>query len=107
MVSYDAICEKAKGILVFDKTQGKETRLILRSEDPVHVVDCRDHDETILRLAFRAAQSNFNAIVDMSLASRKIKDGSYTTLLWWGQAVPANVDIGRLPKDKSLYHYPN
>src|SRR5262245_17910625 len=62
ILNYDETMERAKGILVFERTQGKETRLVRRQERPVQVADCKDHDETIMRLAFRAVQANYNAI---------------------------------------------
>ncbi len=104
---YDSLVERAKEVLVFERNKGKETRLVPRTEDPVQVLDCRDYDETIMRLAFLAARANFNAIVDVSLSSKKIKDGSYSTLLWSGEGVPANVDIDRLPKNRSDWHHPS
>ncbi len=104
---YEQVLEQARNILVFSKDQGKETRLIKRIEDPVHVADCVDYDETILRLAFFAAQSGYNAIVDVDVVSEKVRMGSYQTLKWTGTAVPVHVIEGKLIKDRSAKNYAN
>jgi hypothetical protein len=104
---YEATVEQAKNILVFDSTQGKETRFIKRKEAQLKVEDCPDRDETIMRLAFFAVELGFNAIIDVDLKSKKIKDGRYQHLIWTGTAVPANVTDKKLLKDRSLWSNPN
>jgi hypothetical protein len=99
--------EKARNILVFMKKQGKETRLIRRLEDPVRVLNCPDHDQTLMRLAFFAAQKNYNAIIDVDLVCEKVRTGSYQTLKWSGTGIPAHVDDDKLLKDRSLWQNPN
>ncbi len=105
--NYEDIIAKAKNILVFSKTQGKETRLIKRIEDPVSVIKCNDYDETILRLAFFAAESGYNAIIDVDLKSEKIRKGGYQTSEWTGTAIPAQVTDAKLIKDRSTWSDPN
>jgi len=107
MAKYQEILDRAKDILVYEKTQGKETRYIKRLADPVLVADCADHDETILRLAFFAAKENYNALVDVDLRSKKVKVGGYQTTIWSGSGVPAQVDASRLVKDRSIWQNPN
>ncbi len=91
--THQQLLERAKNIIVYESTQGKETRLIPRKEKPVTVKDCADREETLLRLAFFAAQANYNAIVDVNLTSVKVKTGSYQTTKWSGTGVPVNVAI--------------
>ena len=102
-----ALQEAAKQVLVFDKSQGKETRLLKRLEPKIHVKECPDRDETVLRLAFLAAQAGFNAIIDMDIVARKIIDGAYQTTVWSGSAVPINVSPEKLVKDRSIWSNPN
>jgi hypothetical protein len=104
---YEATLAAAKNILVFDKTQGKETRFIKRKEAPLQVTDCADKNETILRLAFFAVQLGFNAIIDVDLKSRKVKDGRHQHTLWSATAIPAQVTDNKLLKDRSLRSNPN
>ena len=94
--SYNQTMAKAHDIGVYFDTQGKETRLIKRLEDPITIENLPDRDETILRLAFKAAQAGFNAIVDVDVRSEKVRMGSYQNLKWRGTCVPAHVDPKKL-----------
>lgn len=107
LAQYNETMELAKDVLVYSKTQTKETRLIKRKEQPVHVVGCKDHDETILRLAFLAAKAGHNGIIDVQLSSEKIKNGSYQTMRWSGTGIPAHIDSKKIPRDRSLWQNPN
>lgn len=88
---YDEQMERAKDINVYYKTQSKETRALKRKEPPVKVVDCRDRDEALLRLAFLAAQLNFNGLIDVQLDAKKIIENGYTSTLWSGQGIPTQI----------------
>jgi hypothetical protein len=90
--SYKSNMEKAKEVIIFFKHEGKKTRLLQRKEEPYKVIDCVDKDETILRLAFFAAQDNFNSIIDVDLVSEKVIHGSHKSLKWKGTAVPCQLD---------------
>ena len=93
---YQATMEKAKNINVFMDDQGKETRLIKRKERPYKIVDCKDHDEAMMRLAFHAVQSGYNTLVDVSLTSKKVRVNGYQTLIWAGSGVPVTVAPRRM-----------
>lgn len=107
MANYDQMMEKAKNIHVFEKNQSKETRLIKRLEEPVQILVCDDEKETVLRLAFLAAEKNYNSIIDVETSYKKIKNGSYTNLTWSGSGIPAHVDDKKLLKDRSTWNQPN
>ena len=107
LAKYNAMMEKAKNINVYEKTQGKETRLIKRWADPVKVIGCGDREETLLRLAFFAAQLNYNAIIDVNITGEKIRNGTYQTQIWKGEGIPANVHADRLIQDRSLRQHPH
>ena len=107
LAEYTEIMNRARQILVFMRDQGKETRLIRRIELPVVVEDCADYDETILRLAFMAAEKGKNAIVDTEVKTRKVREGSYQTSRFSGTAIPADVRDDKLIKDRSLWQNPN
>lgn len=104
---YNALMEQAKNTMVFTKAQSKATRLIKRLENVVEVIDCADHDEVILRLAFFAAQLKYNSILDVDVTSRKIIDGAYQTTVWSGTGMPADVLESRLIKDRANWSSPN
>lgn len=107
ITKYNEMLETAKNILVFMKAQFKETRLIKRLADPIHVTECADYDETLLRLAFQAVELNYNGIIDVDIISKKIKVGKYQTTVFSGTAIPANVREDKLIKDKSNWSSPN
>jgi hypothetical protein len=98
--SYVQAVERAKDVIVYLKNQGEETRLIKRSEKALRVVDCADRNETLLRLAFLAAQANFNALVDVDISSRKVRNEGYQTTTWNGAGVPIRLDADTLKKMK-------
>jgi hypothetical protein len=105
--TYAALIEKAKNVLVYDKTQGKETRLMKRLEKPLRISNCPDREETLLRLAFLAAQANFEAIIDVNLTGEKVRDGSYQTTSWSGTGIPTSAPLQRIIKDRSITQNPN
>lgn len=101
LVSYNETLERAKEVLVFSKDESKKTRLFSRKEEPVQVAECLDKDETILRLAFLAAQKQFNSIIDVELKSEKVMNGSHRYHVWKGRAIPCNLDDRQLNRDYS------
>jgi hypothetical protein len=107
VAKYEATMETAKNILVFEISQGKETRLIKRKEAKLVVEECPDRDETMLRLAFQAAEKGFNAIIDVDIKSKKVKEGKYQHTMYSGTAIPANVTDNKLVKDRSIWSDPN
>ena len=90
--SYSEIMERAEKIFVFFKTQKKEIPLIKKSKEKYTVVDQFDRDETIMRLAFFAAQSKFNAIIEVDVFSSKLRNGAYQTSRWQGTGIGADID---------------
>lgn len=89
------------------RAQAKETRLIKRIADPISVVDCADYAETILRLAFFAAELKYSGIIDVNITAKKIQVGGYKTTVFSGTAIPANIREDKLIKDKSNWSSPN
>lgn len=104
---YEDTMEMAKEVLVYYKKQGKETRLVKRFADPIQVISCQDHDETILRLAFLAAQNKFNALVDLEMNIVKVGAGSYQKNTYTATAIPAHIFPDKMIKDRSSWSNPN
>ena len=105
--NYNETVERAKNIMIFTKQQNKETRFIKRYEEVVHVSDCLDREDVMMRLAFFAAQGDFNGVIDIEVVSKKIRNGSYQTTQWSGSGIPALVNPAKLIKDKSFSSDPN
>ena len=93
---YNEVMERAKTCFVFFKTQRKEVPLIKKEREMLRVAECIDRDETILRLAFFAAQKDYNAVIDCLVESEKIRDGAYQTSKWYGTGTPALVDGAKI-----------
>lgn len=104
---YNETMARAKEIMVFSKIQNKETRFVGRDEDRIHIPECEDRDEVIMRLAYQAADRDFNGVIDIKLATRKVRNGSYQTTVWFGSGVPAQVNPDKLLKDRSFTNQPN
>lgn len=95
---YLATMARAKEAFVFFTTQRKEIPLLRKSKEVLRVESCPDRDETILRLAFFAAQKGFNAIIETDVRSKKIKDGRYQHFDWSGTGIPAQVDAEKVER---------
>lgn len=106
LANYETTLAQAQEILVFDKTQGKETRFVKRLEKPVSVEGVDEQDVT-MRLAFIAVEKNYNALVDVDIKAVKVRDGAYQTMAYSAKAIPANVNDRKLMKDRSLWSDPN
>jgi hypothetical protein len=91
---YDDIMDRAKEVFVFYEKEGKETRLIRRSEKKFKVAG-DDENDIVLKLAFLAAQAGFNAVVDIAVKGEKRRDGSYKLMTWSGSGTAAQVDAAR------------
>lgn len=107
LATYEEIAVRAEGILVFDISQGKETRFVKRLEKPIVIESGLDQHDITMRLAYMAAEKNFNALVDVDIKATKIREGSYQTTAYSGKGIPTNVDNRKLMKDRSLWTDPN
>lgn len=104
---YNEIMESAKNVQVYEKGQGKETRLMKRVVPAVHVDNCADRKETLMRLAFRAAEAGFNGLIDVEIKSEKVFVQSYQTSRWKGSGVPINLDPGKRSTNRAFWDNPN
>lgn len=99
---YDETMELARGVYFFFTTQKRHIHLIRKAPQAVKVENCPDRDETILRLAFRAAQGGYNAIIEGEVTSEKVRNEGWQTSRWRGRGVPALVDAAKLDRDDAL-----
>lgn len=93
---YLQIIENAKKIIVYSKNESKLTRLFSRKENPYIVEDCLDEDDALMRMSFWAVMDNFNCLIDVTFAKKKVVVGSYKKFMWSGRAVPVNIDLKRV-----------
>lgn len=93
LLKYNQFLETAKNINVYGAKQGNETGLIKRIEKPIVVKDCSDREETLMRLAFYAAQRGYDTLVDVDIKSTKVGKGTYKKLIWTGKGVPVDPKV--------------
>lgn len=96
--SYREIMERARNLYFFFNTQRRPVHVIKKSKEDLQVKDCDDRDETILRLAFFAAQQGYNAVIEAEVVSKKIRNSGYQKSLWQGSGVAAQVNAQRLER---------
>jgi hypothetical protein len=89
---YESTMDKAKNVMVFTKDETKKTGHLKRKEAAYLVENCEDEGETILRLAFYAAQDGFNCLLDVELRHKKIIVGSHKKTIYSGTATPITID---------------
>lgn len=94
--AYKTTMELAHEVIVFSKDETKKTGHIKRKEEPYRVEDCEDEDETVMRLAFFAAQDGFNCLLDVNITHRKIIVGSHKKTVFGGTAIPVTIEHKRI-----------
>jgi hypothetical protein len=100
--AYEQTVEQAKEAFVFFKTGKRRIPLIRKGKVPYRIPNCQDRDETIFRLAFLAVQDGFNAITEVEVVSKKVRNEGYQTSTWSGTAIPAEVDAEKMDRDDQL-----
>lgn len=88
--SYNEAMQKAGEVMVYNKTEGKETRTFSRKEKPLIVENCSDKEETLMKLAFLAAKANYNTLIDVDYLVKKIITNGYQRSSWRGIGIPCN-----------------
>jgi hypothetical protein len=88
---YNDTMQRAEDMFIFEKAM-KHVPVINCSKHKVIVEDCPDKKETILRLAFLAAEQNFNAVIKVVLACEKVRMHGYQTSKWSGSGFPALIN---------------
>lgn len=82
----------AEEVFVFYKPQGRETRMIKRTEKPLLIENQSDRDITLLKLAFATVEKGLNTLVDVELDAKKVRINGYQKSNWSGRGVPSFVN---------------
>lgn len=90
--AYEAMTEKAKDVYYLSKAYPGYIRVLQRHTKRVTVENCDDRRDTIIRMAFAAAEMGFNAIIEADVESFKSRNGKYQSSSWKGSAMPAKID---------------
>ncbi|HAR41684.1 MAG TPA: hypothetical protein DCS07_03505 [Bdellovibrionales bacterium] len=102
--AYNETMERAHDIYFFFNTQKRPPPIIKKARLSETVENCGDRDETILRLAFFAAQDGYNAIIEADITSTKVRNGKHQTTIWRGTGTPAQVDSVKLEKHNDRHN---
>lgn len=96
---YEELVEKAADIYYLSKDYPGYVRVLKRHTKRVTVPACPDRRETILRMAYVAAELGMNAIIEANVVSKKVKTSQkYQSTEWSGSAVPAIIDGDQLER---------
>lgn len=93
LAKYNEYLKTAKNVNVYSTIQGNETGMIKRIEKPIVIKDCDDREETLMRMAFFAAQKGYDTLVDVDIKPTKVGKGTYKKLIWTGRGVPVDPKI--------------
>ena len=96
--SYREILERAQNVFIFFSSVRKDI-VTKRSKVRVQVDACPDRDETILRLAFFAAELGFNAVIEVEVKAEKVRNAGYQKSKWQGIGLPAQVDETKVDRE--------
>lgn len=92
METYLETMQRAEGLYVFEKAS-RHVPLIMRSKHKISVENCADRKETILRLAFLAAEQAFNAITGVEVVCEKVRISGYQTSKWSATGYASKIDV--------------
>lgn len=98
---YETVLQNARNVRLLYKGNGKAVRalFIKKQEAPISLKHCADREELILRLAFMAAEKNFNMLVDTEIKYEKVRNAAYVKHVWNGTAIPAHAEESRFQRN--------
>jgi hypothetical protein len=98
LTRYEETTERAKNVFVFYKDEHKITHYFDRGKIPVSVKDCEDKEDVLMKLAYKAASQDCNAMIETEVIGDKVRKGAYQTTNWSGSCYPISVDPRKLKK---------
>lgn len=87
MARYQEVLARARAVFIF--SQASPRTMLKKSNKGISVPQCKDRDETYLRLGFRAAEQGFNAVVETVVERTRQRN------IWRGEGIPARIDTAR------------
>lgn len=88
---YENTLERAKAVNVIYKGSKSTIRVVRKADRSTNVDGLKDRDDTILWLAFQAAEAGFNSITEVEVTSRKVRNAGWQTSAWTGVGTPAEI----------------
>lgn len=88
---YETAMEKAKDVNVIYRDSKSSLRVLRKAPQMVRSTGFADRDEAILKLAFEAARAGFNALIEVTVQSQKLRNAGWQKTQWSAQGVPAEI----------------
>ena len=98
VAQYAETLNLAREVFVFFVTQRKGIPLLKKAKETIRVADQEDRDESILKLAFMAAERGYNAIIETDVKAVKKRNEGWQSNVWGGTAIPAQVDPAKMER---------
>jgi hypothetical protein len=103
LAAYEAMADKARNVYFLTQDYKGYVRIMSRHKIRISIDDCDDRRETILKLAYRAAELGFNAIIQSRVESVCVNaPGGYQSSRWKASALPAIIDGEQLERSSLL-----
>jgi hypothetical protein len=93
---YKELMKRASEVFILDKPERKAPMVLRKHKHLLRVEDCPDREETMLRLAFLAAELGFNSVIKVNIEHRKVRNAGYQKLLWTGTGLAVDLDGRKL-----------
>ena len=92
---YEETMALAREVNIFFIADKHPPYLLKSAKRQVSIKDCKDREETILRLGFKAAEMGFNSVAKVNITSTQIRNLGYQTSSWHGTGLPADIDLAK------------
>jgi len=98
LAEYEQKMAEAREVYIFFTTQKRPLPILSKEKEQIRVLECDDRDETILRLAFLAAELGCNAVIETDVRHEKVRNAGWQKTAWRGSGFPARVDAEKLER---------
>jgi hypothetical protein len=99
--NYKMTMARAKKVYIVERAPRKPLPILKKSATTVQVRNCRDREETILRLAFLSAELGFNTVDRVKIRHEKVGNTSYKKLVWHATGIPVELDGLKLERQEA------
>ncbi len=88
--------QMAQNMPIWPKTYRGKIPILNQSSQEVHIKECADKKEVVLKLAFQAVELNMNALKDVNVAYEKRRNHGYQKMIYSGTAKAIMADHSKL-----------
>ena len=95
-MNYNHVMKQAKQVLILDKPRRRPLTILKKLQEPLQVENCPDREETVMRLAFKAAELGYNSVIRANIMYKKVRNAGYQKMVWQGTGIAAELDDRKL-----------